>query len=471
MPHSPFTHATFDRRTAIRQIAAGACASAAALTTASCAPASDPTRRVVRLWTLALSPRFDDYMRAHVLAFEQSHPGVRVQWTDVAYDALDRKLIAAAAAGMAPDVVNMADLNYARFVSLGAFRDIRADLPGDPAATYLPGALSLCTIGGKLLALPWYVNPQTRIINTELLARASYDPLKLPGDWSGIMEVAPRFRSLTQNYLFSQPLGEESQLPIMMLAEGLEPLRARDGGRLAANLSSEPVAAYLDRWVELYRSGSLPREAATKGHAHLLDLYQDGRVAIISTGPNFLNRIRDVSPKVYATTTVQPGAVGALGRVHMPVMVLAVSGQTRLPREAAELAWFMTSASAQTALCKLAPIMPSSMASLQDPFFADVASREKDKTLALGTSVALRTLPQAVAFTASLDTWPNLRRAFEDEFKRVLLDGADLRRSLARIDTAWNELLDAAPPAGLECVPRPSRVETPAAFVSPGGAA
>jgi hypothetical protein len=111
------------------------------------------------------------------------------------------------------------------------------------------------------------------------------------------------------------------------------------------------------------------------------------------------------------------------------------------------------------------------VASLQDPFFADVAAREKDKTLALGTSVALRTLPQAVAFTASLDTWPNLRRAFEDEFKRVLLDGADLRTSLARIDTAWNELLDAAPPAGLECVPRPSRVEAPAAFVNPGGAA
>ena len=61
--------------------------------------------------------------------------------------------------------------------------------------------------------------------------------------------------------------------------------------------------------------------------------------------------------------------------------------------------------------------------------------------------------------------------AFEDEFKRVLLDGADLRTSLARIDTAWNELLDAAPPAGLECVPRPSRVEAPAAFVNPGGAA
>lgn len=425
----------------------------------------------MRLWTLALSPRFDGYMREQILAFEQAHPGVHVEWTDVAYDALDRKLIAAAAAGMAPDVVNMADLNYARFVALGAFRDIRADLPGDPESAYLPGALSLCTIGGKLLALPWYVNPQTRIINTKLLSQGGFDPTKLPADWSGLMELTPIFRRMTQSYLFSQPLGEESQLPIMMLAEGLEPLRAREDGRLAANLSSAGVSTYLQKWVDLYQSGGLPREAATKGHAHLLDLYQDGRVAIISTGPNFLGRIRDVSPKVYASTTVLPGAVGALGRVHMPVMVLAVSSQTVVPREAAALAWFMTAAPAQTALCKLAPIMPSSSASLQDPFFADVGAREPDATLALGTRVALRTLPQAVAFTASLDTWPNLRRAFEDEFKRVLLDGAPLAIALSRIDRAWNELLDASPPAGIDCVPRPSRVEPPAAYAFSGGGA
>lgn len=469
MSSNPSTPVTCNRRTAISRIAGGTCAGLITLSGVSCAPAIDPSTRVVRLWTLALSPRFDDYMRSQIRGFEQVHPGVRVEWTDVAYDALDRKLIAAAAAGMSPDVVNMADLNYARFVSLGAFRDIRADLPGDPATTYLPGALSLCTIGGRLLALPWYVNPQTRIINTAVLARAGFDALKLPGDWAGLMQLAPAFYRVAKNYLFSQPLGEESQLPIMMLAEGLDPLKTRAGGRLAANLSSEGVRTYLAQWVELYRSGVLPREAATKGHAHLLDLYQNGRVAIISTGPNFLNRIRDVSPKVYATTTVQPGVVGALGRVHMPVMVLAVSSQTRLPREAAELAWFMTSAPAQTALCKQAPIMPSSTASLSDPFFADVALREADKTLALGTSVALRTLPQAVAFTASLDTWPNLRRAFEDEFKRVLLDGVELSEALPRIDAAWNELLDEAPPAGIECIPRPGRVDAPAATINARG--
>jgi len=98
----------------------------------------------LQFWTLALRPWFDEYVTHQIEGFEAAHPGVEVEWVDVPYDALERKLIASAAAGQAPDVVNMSDMNFARFVSLGAFRDIRADVPGDPDARYLPNALALC---------------------------------------------------------------------------------------------------------------------------------------------------------------------------------------------------------------------------------------------------------------------------------------------------------------------------------------
>lgn len=417
----------------------------------------------LELWTLALSPHFDGYMKEQVAAFEAAHPGVRVTWVDIAYDALDRKLIAAAAAGRAPDVVNMADLNFARYAALGAFRDVRADLPGNPATTYLPGAVSLCTIGGRLLSLPWYVTPQARIVNAAVLAEGGLTPESLPPDWRGLASAAKAFHAKTGKHLLSQPLGEESQLPIMLLSEGLAPLRARADGRLESNLDDPKVLEYLALWVDLYRSGAMPRDAATRGHAHLLDLFQEGKLGVISTGPNFLKRIRDVSPRVYESATVLPGAVGELGRVHMPVMVLAVSNRTRHPREAAALAWFMTAAPAQTALCRLAPVMPSSTASLDDPFFRPTPSATRgEATLALGKSVALRALPEAVAFTASLDTWPDLRRAFEEDFKRVLLDNEPLEAAMARVGRAWNSLLDAAAPAGIDAVPAPTKVAPPA---------
>src|SRR5687767_12636449 len=83
----------------------------------------------IELWTLALRPRFDAYMQDLVQRFEATHPGVDVVWVDVPFEALSRKLVAAAAAGQAPDVVNFSDAAFARFAALGALADLRPHLP------------------------------------------------------------------------------------------------------------------------------------------------------------------------------------------------------------------------------------------------------------------------------------------------------------------------------------------------------
>ncbi len=445
-------HPRLSRRAAARWCAAALCV-AAVVPFVACDRARDD-RAEVEFWTLSLSPMFDSFVRGRIEAFEAENPGVRVRWIDVPYDALERKLIAAAAAGRAPDVVNMPDLNFARFVSLGAFRALDDCLPGGSDERYLPGALALCRVRGGLMALPWYVNPQARIVNTALLKKGGLDVDSVARDWRGLAKQAKDFHAATGAYLFSQPLGEESQLPIMLFAEGLSPLRPGAEGALEPSLATPEISAYLADFVRLYREGALPRDAATRGHAHLTEMFQDGKVAVISTGPNFVKRIRDVSPTVYASTQVLPGAVGALNRVHLPVMVLAVTGQSRRPTEAAALAWFMTGPESQTEFCKHAAIMPSSTGSLSDPFFATPTARAgEDEKLLQARAVAAGTLADAAAFTASVETWPDLRRAFEDEFKRVLLDGADLDESLRRIETHWGSILRAAPPVGIDALP------------------
>jgi len=425
------------------------------LTATSCDRAASSDRSI-EFWTLSLSPTFDGYIQDRIRQFESDNPGIKVRWVDVPYDALERKLIAAAAAGRAPDVVNMPDLNFARFVSLGAFRDISHLVPGDASERYLSGALALCRIRGRLLALPWYVNPQARIVNTRLLAKGGLTVGTLARDWTGLVAQAREFHARTGAYLFSQPLGEESQLPIMLLGEGLAPLRESADGSLEPGMATASIREYLSLFADLYHDGALPSDAATKGHAHLTEMFQDGRVAVISTGPNFVKRIKDVSPTVYASTRVLPGATGALGRVHLPVMVLAVTNQSRLPKEAASFAWFLTGPQSQTEFCRHAAIMPSSAASLSDPFFAspsEQSGEDSDPKLLEARFVAASTLTDAVAFTASLETWPDLRRAFEDEFKRVLLDGVELEAALRRIDVQWGRILRAAPPATADALP------------------
>ena len=98
-----------------------ACLLALLLIVPSCG--RDDTQRI-EFWTISLRPTFTGYIESRIDAFEADHPGVEVVWVDVPFMAIERKLIAAAAADRAPDVINLSDMMFARFAAAGAFVDL-----------------------------------------------------------------------------------------------------------------------------------------------------------------------------------------------------------------------------------------------------------------------------------------------------------------------------------------------------------
>lgn len=417
----------------------------------SCSRRDDPGVTRLELWTLALRPFFDDYMKERLAAFEADHPGVQVVWVDIPFDAMDRKLIAAAVAGLAPDVVNFSDKNYARFVALDACLPLDALLPGSPDERYLPGALRLGRINGQLLALPWYLTTQTVLANERLLARGGLSLATLGRTWREVLPQAREFKRQTGVPLVSVPLGTESDLLMMLLAEGLPPLKLAADGTLRADLTSPGVVDLITLWVDAFRDGTLPRESATAGSAHLTELYQNERLAVINSGPNFLKRVRDISPAVFGATRVGPPITGSLGRAHIAVMPLSVTRSSRHPQLAAALAWHLTSAESQELLARRAMIVPSTRSSLASGLFArpTLAPGEElagDKKLAMAQAVTAEAMADAIAWTPALSQWPDMRRVFEDRIKRVLLSREPIEPALREIEVAWQRLLDSGPP-------------------------
>ena len=428
----------------------------AALALAGCSPrisgGSGPIH--LELWTLALAP-FERYIRERIAAFERSRPGVEVEWVDVPYDAIERKLVAATAAGESPDVVNMADLTFARFASLGAFRSLDDIQPTPADERYLSGALSMCRIGGGLQAVPWYLTTQAVLANRVLLERGGISPDRIPSRWSELLDLAEPFRARTAVSLFSHPLGHESQMPPMLLAEGLSPFVESEDG-LRVRMKRADIRRFFERWREVFRTGSIPREAATAGHAHLIDGYQRGSIALINTGPNFLGRIRDVAPSVYNETIVLPAVTGDLGRTHISVMVLGVMSRSKHPALAAELTWFLTSPESQLAFCREVNILPSTPASLDDPIFTEEpAGDDPDAMIARSRVITARALRDAAAFTPALAAWPDMRRALEDKYTRVLLGTLELDDAIGQIENDWNRLLIASGGGSMEAIPLP----------------
>lgn len=404
------------------------------------APASgDPVR--LELWTWALSPWFDDYIRDCLADFEAQHPGVSVRWIDVPGDAIVRKYFAAAAAGALPDVVNLPDKVFVRFASLGGLRAVDGLLPGDADAVFVPGALSQCRVGGRLVGLPWYLSTEICVMNRALLAEGGLDADALGHDWATILAQARQFHARTGRFLIILRLGGGPDLLGILFSDGRDVIAPHEQGGWRSNLLDPSIVATVRDWVDLFRSGALPRECATGEYAEMVQAYKDRRVAVINA--NALRAVRNDAPDVYAVTDVRPAITGASGLANIAAVQLAVTPQTRHPREAAALAWHLASPRWQTRLAVRASRLPSTLESLDDPAFAMPPDDAPD-ALQRGTAISARQLRGgAKAFLPPTGAWPDLERAFIERIKRALLEGRDVEATLRDIDREWNRMLRA----------------------------
>lgn len=417
--------------------------------TNSCDRRAEASAKVrIEFWTIDLRLRFSDYIESLVSRYEKEHPNVDVVWVDVPFTAMVRKYISAAAAGRAPDVVNLSDGFYARFTALGGVRDLSELVPRDTQAAYLPGAMKLCRIDDRLYALPWYLATPLLFVNESLLAEGGLTPKTLAVDYAGLLKQAEAFHAKTGKFLFCPMLGHESELPTKLLGEGLIPFRAKANGKgIEANLTDPRIVAMIENWVRLYRKGVFPREAATSSHGAIIDLYQNGRVAILATGPQMLERVRDAAPDIFAKTQVMHPIMGAIGKPGIQTMLLCVSSQSQHPKEAADFAAFVTNASNQLEFCRRVSILPSTIASLDDPFFTKLPAG--DDKIAEAKAMSAQLVRTGVNHTPSLATWPELTGVFQEKIKLALTDGRDVKETLGEIEGEWNRILHAGVPVSM----------------------
>ncbi|NBQ19521.1 MAG: sugar ABC transporter substrate-binding protein, partial [Synechococcaceae bacterium WB5_2A_257] len=291
----------------------------------------------LQLWTIQLSPKFDPLIKAMLLDWETKHPGVKVRWTDLPFGSVERKVLAAVFARTAPDVVNLNPLFAANLASKGGLLPLQ-DRLGPAKATYLPQILRAGEQQGELYALPWYLTARITLANRQLLQQAGYN--KPPRRWEEVPAYAERIKQRTGKYaLFVTVVPDGSaELLESMVQMGVELVDSRHRARF----NSGPGRRAFALWTDLYRRGLLPREVVSQGFQRAIELYQSGELAQVASGAEFLNTIQTNAPRVAAATEPFPPLVGADGAANVAVMNLAVSRQTSRPKQAVDLALFLT---------------------------------------------------------------------------------------------------------------------------------
>ncbi|MBL8518630.1 MAG: sugar ABC transporter substrate-binding protein [Betaproteobacteria bacterium] len=385
----------------------------------------------LRFWTMQLSPFHDEFVRGVIRDFEAGHANIRVKWVDVPWSDMEKKVLTSIAAGTAPDLVNLNPQFATRLAEFGALADPERFLSTAERERYLPAAWSANRMDGKTFALPWYLTTNIVLYNTRIFASAGQ---RVPTTSGELVAVARALKTGGGPYAYFPALDGSAALEALVGA-GAALLDARHCAPGFVNASGEAV---LDTYRRLYQDRLIPRNVLTDGHRKSVEMFLAGQVAMITTGTQFLDTVRNGNPALYATLEVAPAWRAPDVPPNIAAMNVAVLTASRHQAAAFRFAVFLTNAENQLRLARRVPVLPSAKASYDDAFFTTPSGDAlKDRARAL----AVTQVKEGAVLVPPVRHYNKLKQSYARNLQAVMLGRQDVKTGLAKIDHEWRAAL------------------------------
>ena len=323
---------------------------------------SSAVAQELEMWTLALSPTFDDYINGVIAEFEADHPGVTVNWVDLPDGGFPDKFFASIAAGQAPDVVNLNTSRMRLAVKEDALVNLSENATPEQLSIYFPSLLDSSSVNGSVYALPWYQAPTILMYNKSIFEQAGLDPESPPATYEEAINMAQTIREATfLEGIAPLPFPED-----WLVQNGVDILSA-DGTEPAFN-TPEGVAA-LQTYVDAVENRAVSQDAINFDYQKAIGDFAGGQDAMLVTGPQFLRTVESDGPDVYANLGLAPYPQTATGIIPNAIQNMVVPAASDNIDLAIELANFVTNDANQLAFAKLVSIFPSTVEAAGDEFF------------------------------------------------------------------------------------------------------
>jgi len=397
---------------------------------AGAAAAPDVT---LEFWTISLQPFFTDYVNSMIATYERTHPGIRIRWVDVQFAAVEQKLLASLAGGVAPDVVNLNTEMAIRLAEQGVLVDMDAAVPAAEKKRYFEGLWNSIRYRGRNYGLPWYVAPNVLAYNAGLYRKAGLDPLDPPATEDEMIAHAKAIKDKAKVYGF-MPNVDTIRLLHRFQENGLAVLSA-DGKRAVFN--SPAHVAYLAKYVQLFKQDYFPEDTLRRGFLGATERYSAGQLGILATGPQFLLRVKQDNPDVYAQTFVAPYPKGKGNVIHLPTMAVTVPKASKNLKEAVDFGLFVTNDENQLQFSKQVVILPSTRGAAANPFFKQSGATAEDKA----RKIAAAELPFARDLTVVVPQAADLYRVFREAVESAFFGKMTPKEALDWAVKQWNARL------------------------------
>jgi len=382
-------------------------------------------------WTMQLKPQFDKYMTDLIAGFVKENPTAEVEWVDIPWGEMETKILSSVAAKTAPDVVNLNPQFASKLAEKKALLDMGKALSEADKASYFPNIWKANQLDNVTFGLPWYVATDITIYNRALFEKAGLNPAKPPTTFEELTKVSEQIKTKTGKYAFMLTM-DGGQVLESMVQMGMKLLDAN--GKAAFNdAAGKSAFAY---WVNLFEKQLIPREVLTEGHRKAVELYQAGELAILLTGPQFLQTVAQNAPETAKVTDIGAQITGSTGKKSAAVMNVAVPTTSTNQDLAVKFALYLTNATNQLAFTKVENLLPSTIKSASDRYFTEAA---KDAPLLdRARVISASQLPQSEVLIPPAKNIEKLRKIIYEELQMAMLKEKTSDQAIASAAERWN---------------------------------
>jgi putative chitobiose transport system substrate-binding protein len=303
-------------------------------------PQPTATKRPVTItfWTMQLGS-FAHVITPMLKQFEAEHPGVTVQWVDVPFSEMEKRVLIGVLSDQPPDVVNLNPTFSALLAQRGALLNMAQAVDPKLQSAYLPVAWTAVSLSHSAqtirFGLPWYLTTALTYWNTQQVRPP------FPTDWPALVQLKP-----ARGFVTLPAITDHGALWRWLAKQGTPPCDPN-------------VADGLALLQQGFTRGVFPSDMLTTTHRAALEQFQQGKLAMLVAGSSVLNLLAENAPERLPAIHLAPQFGHQPDMVDVATMLLAVPTNSPHPELAVALAQWVTNSQNQLALAQAAPVLPS----------------------------------------------------------------------------------------------------------------
>ncbi|WP_035851595.1 extracellular solute-binding protein [Kitasatospora azatica] len=358
-----------------RGIAASALVAALAVSLAACGSSGSGSSKsadgpvTITYWDTSNATNEAPNYQALAQKFEAANPNIKVNFVNVPFDQAQNKLQTAMGSKGAPDVFRSEVGWTAAFAKAGYLTPLDGTAALPSASAFQPSLIKQASYQGKVYGVPLVTDTLGLMYNKALFAKAGITAA--PTTWDELKTDAAALKDKAGVDGFWMRAADGYYVMPLLFGEGTDMVDAA-GKKITVN--SPQAAKAISTYQSLFTSpGTVKADVTTDSYAHMMDAFDNGKVAAIIQGPWEITNIYKGSAFSDKTNlgiaAVPAGSSGKAGAPTGGHNIAVFAGSDAAHQAAAEkFAAFMTSAESESFIAQKNSTLPTR----SDAFTADV---------------------------------------------------------------------------------------------------